>query len=231
VPSEQEVRTRAGWIGVEISKSRTRMPGRPGYGLYRVRTMPRSTRLAEDLDEMWSAYAFTLGVIDAAVRNSIEQGMPAGPMELRLVEAGSAVGTGGGGYAAMHTVPTRWTQQYRGRRDLGADHAAEVVWDAFRSRRAAMTHRCPLSSDGGQCRGTVRIAPEAEVGTCTVCGRESDRAFRAVTTGQRRRLANRRFQAEHKLRRDAGLAVHHARKLSRREPPADDGDAPETAPI
>lgn len=139
---EQRVRTMAGWIGVEISRSRVRTPGKAGYGLYRVRGSKRADPLdfgeVRELDGSevpdirtyvptgWTAYAFTLVGIEVGVRNSIEQGRPARPMELRLVEAGSAVKTGAHGYAAGHTVPTRWTQAYRGRRDLGVAEVAPV---------------------------------------------------------------------------------------------------------
>lgn len=117
--SEQEVRTRAGWIGVEISKSRVRTPGRPGYGLYRVwAAAERHWHVPHPVivpAGEWTAYAFTLQEIERAVGAAIECGTPAGPQALGPRDAltGETV-----------SVPTRWTSRYRGRRDLGV--AAEV---------------------------------------------------------------------------------------------------------
>lgn len=107
---EQRVRTEAGWIGVEISRSRVRTPGKAGYGLYRVRPTPRSTDLPEDLDQTWTAYAFMLEEIRAEVEVAISAGIPVAPSDLwlRPADGGGPVG-----------VTTRWTSAYRGRRDLG----------------------------------------------------------------------------------------------------------------
>lgn len=123
---EQRVRTEAGWIGVEISRSRVRTPGKAGYGLYRVRGLtlpmyptPGNSDPWSPVRTEWTAYAFTLAVIGAAVRNSIGQGTPARPMALRLVEDATAGKTGVGGYAGGVTVPTRWTSAYTGKRNLG----------------------------------------------------------------------------------------------------------------
>lgn len=135
---EREVRTRAGWIGVEISKSRARKASNPEYGLYRVRgSFPVlwSVRPGEEIDRsqgqgeptMWTAYAFTLDEIGRAVTVAIECGTPAGPQEMGPRDAltGETV-----------RVPTRWTQAYRGRRDLGVQAAersmADQLGDAMR---------------------------------------------------------------------------------------------------
>lgn len=119
-----------GWIGVEISKSRVRTPGKAGCGLYRVRGSILKREMVEgafpdrirrewwDVTE-WTAYAFSLSIIENAVAAAIEAGRPESPGDLHLVEHANAERTGPGGYAAGHVVPTRWTQQYRGRRDLG----------------------------------------------------------------------------------------------------------------
>lgn len=108
---EQRVRTMAGWIGVEISKSRARTPAKPEFGLYRVRPIPLSTDLPEDLDEMWTAYAFSLEEIECGTDVAIGKGTPARPFDLMLrsVKPGSIV----------TVVATRWSSAYRGRRDLG----------------------------------------------------------------------------------------------------------------
>lgn len=110
--NEQEVRTRAGWIGVEISRSRVRTAGKVGYGLYRVRAIPQSTDLPEDLDEMWTAYAFTLEEIAVAIAVAIEGGVPAHPSALILRPADASL-------CDLTVVSTRWTSAYQGRRDLG----------------------------------------------------------------------------------------------------------------
>lgn len=233
---EQRVRTMAGWIGVEISRSRVRTEGKAGYGLYRVRRKPWSADLPEDLDEMWTAYAFGLGVIDAAVRNSIGQGTPAGPLALHLVEDATAVRTGEGGYAAMRVVPTRWTQVYRGRRDLG------------RMARAGLCGRPERHEDGCVCLadGKARWAGHwstliggpvgrAECGCpnnalgqapvihrCVLCGFEGgyesvheDCAGCRETARSRQRAGNAAFQAEHLERRAYGLKARYAGKAAR----------------
>jgi hypothetical protein len=127
---EQRVRTEAGWIGVEISRSRVRTPGRAGYGLYRVRgstvikrALPvhgpdmKSRQLTE-----WTGYLFTLEEIAAGVSRSIRLGVPAAPCVMVLLPNGGELPED------LVTVPTRWTSAYRGPRDLGAgDRRAPVL--------------------------------------------------------------------------------------------------------
>jgi hypothetical protein len=125
VSDEQRVRTMAGWIGVEISKSRVRTPGKAGYGLYRVRgsvatgqvKIGNGTLYAFQETE-WTAYAFTLEEIERAVGDAISRGTPAGPGELVIESAATDVRLTG--------VPTRWTSAYRGSRTLGVGEAEKV---------------------------------------------------------------------------------------------------------
>lgn len=117
---EQRVRTMAGWVGVKISRSRVRTEGKAGYGLYRVRGSVAarqrmsggyagpSYKVSDSEPTEWTAYAFGLEEIGAAVRMAIERGLPRTPEVLRLGPADDPT-----------WVPTRWTQAYRGRRDLG----------------------------------------------------------------------------------------------------------------
>jgi hypothetical protein len=136
---EQRVRTVCGWIGVEISKSRVRTPGKAGFGLYRVRgSLPVQWSISRgdtEIDRspgqgeptLWTAYAFTLEEIETAARGSINRGTPTCPGLLTLPNRGGA----GGWPADRHfvTAPTRWTSAYQGRRDLGVAGAGlgEVV--------------------------------------------------------------------------------------------------------
>jgi hypothetical protein len=114
---EQRVRTMAGWIGVEISKSRVRTPGKAGYGLYRVRAAAERhwhvPHPKVEADGPWTAYAYTLGNIRWSVRAAIAEGTPAGPGPLRLLSGPEQLDR------PIVSVPTRWTSAYRGRRDLG----------------------------------------------------------------------------------------------------------------
>lgn len=201
---EQRTRTIAGWIGVEISRSRVRTPGKPGYGLYRVRgSMPVQWSIRHGKTEidrspgqseptLWTAYAFTLSIIAAAVRNSIDQGRPEGPMMLHLVEAGDAVKTGEGGYAAMHKVPTRWTSAYQGRRDLGVQ--AEPISASIKPGVAD-----PVTGE---------LVPDIE----SVI---SEAGERRITASVRRRALNRTAAREFAERRKHGLVRRHAAKSAR----------------
>lgn len=154
--SEREVRKVAGWIGVEISRSRVRRADRPGYGLWRVRGwVPEGPDLVvqsgphagagvrvKEGPGLWTGYLFTLTDIDAAVRNAIEQGQPSGPLDLHLPIAGVMLP---GSFdpetiASRPTgvvVPTRWTSRYQGRRDLGEVGMGELpaAASSVRSRR------------------------------------------------------------------------------------------------
>jgi hypothetical protein len=189
---------------VEISKSRVRTPGKPGYGLYRVRGLERynaqGSRTGQWSDDLWrptewTAYAYGLGVIDAAVTNSIQQGRPGKPMGLYLVEDATAVKTGEGGYAGGAVVPTRWTQQYRGRRDLGIRRGASpsvlVVDEGLSAEALAVLHGGKVATRG------IATDPRQD----------------GKTVRQRRREQNAAFQVEHKVRRDHGLRARHVRKL------------------
>ncbi|MET0417461.1 MAG: hypothetical protein ABW022_15725 [Actinoplanes sp.] len=248
--TEQEVRTRAGWIGVEISRSRVRTPGKPGFGLYRVRgsvgmtwsearEFPRAER-AEDLHGRrteWTAYAFVLTEIELAIKASIEQGTPSGPGMLMLMPSKGS----GPALPVAFKVPTRWTQQYRGRRDLGVPQEASASGpivdeglpdrEAFRNRSSAMTFRCPteLEPSGERCTGTVRIGPDEVRGACDAGGHWTGRDAPGVhamaafteprqdgkTARQRQRQYNADFQEVHKVARDYGLRRRHAGKLGR----------------
>jgi hypothetical protein len=142
---EQRVRTMAGWVGVEISRSRVRTPGKAGYGLYRVRGSRPIARalgtLGPDMKSCewmsWTAYAFTLGEIQTEIEIAIQVGIPAGPSDLWLRPAGGGLPVG---------VTTRWTSAYRGRRDMGVSEAqraqtralgASLETDTVRSRQRA----------------------------------------------------------------------------------------------
>jgi hypothetical protein len=183
---EQRVRTMAGWIGVEISKSRVRTPGKAGFGLYRVRgSRPIQRALAvlgpdmksRELTE-WTPYVFTLSGIEMAVRQAIRWGTHAGPNPLKL-----AYGPMPG--ATCVDVPTRWTSAYRGRRDLG------------------------LTADLEELERT-----DPAVGAASARLDETVREIvTRSTVRSRQRAANNEFQAEHLRRRAYGLQQRHQRKL------------------
>jgi hypothetical protein len=185
---EQRVRTMAGWIGVEISRSRVRTPGKVGYGLYRV----RGSRVAyvqeggqrkvwEGVPSEWTAYAFTLEQIGCQVALSIRAGTPARPGPLNLYRADSP------GVADM--VPTRWTTAYRGRRDLGAGGGSPIP--------------AQVKPDFG--------ALAAELGALIRAGV----VHVPTTPRQRQRADNAAFQAEHLEARAHGLRARYAAKMER----------------
>ena len=214
---EQRVRTMAGWIGVEISRSRVRTPGKAGYGLYRVRGSkvrdPLDFGEAQVLDGSevpdirtyvpteWTAYAFELGEIETEIELAISRGVPSGPLDLCLRPA----------RGLMHTelvmVPTRWTQAYSGKRNLGVgvpvaikpEYAAELTaLAAFVDEGlVAMTHVA-----GCMCSGTATLTAE-----CVRATQERS------TVKTRQRTSNAEFQAEHLKRRAHGLKRRHAAKL------------------
>jgi hypothetical protein len=161
---EQRVRTEAGWIGVEISKSRVRTPGKAGYGLYRVRTaavphwhvgQPPDAPAGE-----WTAYAFTLEAIFEAVQTSIQVGTPEGPFPLKLLSD-----VGDGVHKAGHSIPTRWTSAYRGRRNLGVA-APATVRPEFADELSALAALLDAGlvemdhAEGCACRGTEELTAE-----------------------------------------------------------------------
>jgi hypothetical protein len=218
VTSEQRVRTEAGWIGVEISRSRVRTAGKAGYGLYRVRGSEhiaggRSAAApvvggapVHWMAGEWTGYLFTLDEIERQVDNAIHGGTPDRPDRLMLV-AGDGVVT---------NVPTRWTSAYRGARDLGVLEPVRLRPEAIAevSAVAALVDAGLVvmqHEPGCACRGT-------EAMTMACVRLTAPTAYMAVqdTVRTRQREANAEFQAEHKTRRDAGLRQRHARKLSRR---------------
>jgi hypothetical protein len=198
VGDEQRVRTMAGWIGVEISRSRVRTAGKAGYGLYRVRglELPKyPTRIGQNpmdpVPSEWTAYAFTLEQIERAVQGAIREGSPNGPAVLRLR---LGIPDGLGGYDpdrfALVTVPTRWTTAYRGRRDLGA--GGEPIPEQIKTDLAA-----EVSALGSLIGAGVVHVP--------------------TTPRQRQRADNAAFQAEHLERRAHGLRARYAAKMERSE--------------
>lgn len=217
--SERAVRTRAGWVGVEISRSRARRRDRADYGLYRVRTAAeRHWHVPHEVTVPageWTAYAFTLPMIDACVDDAIREGTPVGPGALRL----RAYGTGWSDPPTA-VVPTRWTHRYQGRRDLGATGQGVGNVGPPSSVGALCEHpigvMCPAGlsmgehvheAEGFDCAGRPHLGP---------CVPVEPVAARSVTVRQRRRDANREFQAQHAVRRAHGLERRHQAKLSRR---------------
>jgi hypothetical protein len=208
VSDEQRVRTMAGWIGVEISKSRVRTPGKAGYGLYRARGQ-RNTAGGWVMSE-WTPYVMGLGAIESAVEASIRNGAPSGP--------GSFIAGG-------RVVPTRWTSAYQGRRDLGTCANGGKAWPFHAGPPTAVDFDVP-----------VAVTPEfaAEVSALDAllgaglvemthvegCLCDDDRYTAAciratMPARQRQREANAAFQAEHLQARKRGLALRYAAKRAR----------------
>lgn len=197
---EQRVRTMAGWIGVEISRSRVRTAGKPGYGLYRVRGQDRPSWSEPYRWERWTAYAFTLEEIETEIEVAIGAGIPAGPSDLWLRPAG------GGGPVG---VTTRWTSAYRGSRTLGygGDPVLVAATQDFSDQLEALV---AAVGEGFEMRHVSYCAcepPTAFTAGCVVLNRETVRS--------RQRAANADFQTEHQAARAVGLERRHAAKLAR----------------
>lgn len=224
---EQRVRTMAGWIGVEISKSRARKASNPEFGLYRVRgskhrdpfDFGRPRMVAGDempdirkfVPTEWTAYAFTLTAIRGAVEAAIEQGRPAGPGMLRVAGRRPDMGD------MVAAVPTRWTQAYRGRRDLGVEReAGRRAAAAMHERQAAagecshgLYETCPYGLSMGEHDHSLEPfgcdkGGEPHLGPC-------------MTARQRQREQNAEFHREHLKRRAWGLKQRHRRKAEHNE--------------
>jgi hypothetical protein len=236
VGDEQRVRTMAGWIGVEISRSRVRTPGKVGYGLYRVRglELPKyPTRIGQNpmdpVPSEWTAYAFTLEQVGCQVALAIRAGTPAKPGPLNLYRADSP------GVADM--VPTRWTTAYRGRRDLGAG-GERLCGRPFRHQDGCvcLADGKPKWMDDEPIPAQVKPEFAAEVSALDTlvgaglmemrhvegCACDDDRYTAAcvretTTPRQRQRADNAAFQAEHLERRAHGLRARYAAKLKRSE--------------
>ncbi len=222
---EQRVRTMAGWIGVEISKSRVRTPGKAGYGLYRV----RGYRLDQQRDRgasrirrpetvavpcAWTPYAFRLAAIELGVEVAVRTGDPGapGPLVLPVEPAGPRD-------TEWVSVPTRWTSAYRGPRTLGVPAFAGV-------RSAVRTEVCRALSV--RVSEAMTTAERDEQGSAQMLNRSYLRAKYGIETDTpraRQRAQNAAFQAEHLRRREWGLRQRHRRKLmdNRRR---DNGEVP-----
>lgn len=233
---EQRVRTMAGWVGVEISRSRVRTPGKAGYGLYRVRASQaqqvQRTTVTPGLSETtepywapspWTGYAYTLEQIGAGVLSAIRHGAPAGPDSLRLRRVTK------GEKFVMDVVPTRWTPAYRGRRDLGEPGREVPLGNSLGEQ--------PHDPEGCHAQGRPHLgpccAPTAGAGLSDAAMQALNGGGKLVTEGTvqgRQRAHNQAFQARHKRERDWGLTQRHARKLSRKQPGGQggDGSAPKT---
>lgn len=204
---EQEVRTRAGQIGVGISKSRVRTPRRKGYGLYRVRPKPRSRDEAWEIEAAWTAYAFALDEIARAVEEAIGKGDHRGPADLRLRTEGvwtaEELGLSPEEFArgGPVRVSARWTSAYRGRRNLGQVQGESLAAGALGERQDR--------HDGAFC--VVRGQPHYGPCSSPVVDDGSERS----TPRSRQRAHNQEFHQDHLRRRVYGLKRRHEVKLSR----------------
>lgn len=196
---EQRVRTEAGWIGVELSKSRVRTPGKAGYGLYRVRGSILTT-IAQGSGPSfreavcpagWTSYAFTLDEIARSIEEAIGYGVPAGPRDMVLNRSNPKHGE-----RPAVIVPTRWTSAYRGSRVLGLRGEAEAV--------------AALAGAGLDPRPTDEASMDVALLSYDPEVRETAR--------QRQRAANAEFQREHVEARAHGLEARHRAKLVARPP-------------
>lgn len=225
--TEQEVRTRAGWIGVEISRSRVRTPGKAGYGLYRVRTAAeRHWHVPHPVVTpagSWTAYAFTLEEIETEIAVAIEGGVPAHPSALILRPADASL-------CDLTVVSTRWTSAYGGRRDLGCvsvvvrpGYAAELdaLVALIDAGLVVMEHEDGWCGCEGTTKLTARCVRRTLIGLPSAmtlrCQNETEPEGEQCrgTVRSRQREQNREFQAVHKVARDYGLKKRHAAKLAR----------------
>jgi hypothetical protein len=202
--TERTVRTRAGWIGVEIGKSRVRTPGRPGFGLYRVRGSrlsdvglpvlhgPHAGQVARTIEPTeWTGYLFTLAEIDRALTEAMDgpRADPRAPGGLHLQPDGSRPGV------LPYRIPTRWTSAYRGPR------TGRETWGPISAEGYTTVHS----------RRVARGAPDP------VTGSRSSVMMPPDTVRTRQRQYNADYQEKRKPARDAGLAARHASKLRRNE--------------
>lgn len=187
---ERRVRTMCGWIGVEISRSRVRTPGRPSYGLYRVRggtyePVEGGGLIGETAHVFrqgeWTGYLFDLESIELAVTVAISGRSPAGPADLVLYHPSPKIGRD----RPAILVPTRWTSAYRGPRGdavVPGRSLGEVPHDPARCHMDGQPHLGPCID-------------------------------RLSSVRSRQREANAAFQADHLERRRYGKDARHARRL------------------